>query len=106
MKCAKLDGWDSMEDQFINDSTQQLTDTQRQIAIDWLASKKATFPCSACGQNEWLFSEHLLHGQIFSSGSIRIGGMSYPLAMIICSNCGQVRLHLAVPMNILPPSPK
>ena len=84
------------------DQQEALTQAQRDSIARWLTEKGALGSCSACGKSSWFVAEHLLHGQIFSNGNVILGGTAYPLAMIVCSNCAHSRMHLAVPMGILP----
>lgn len=79
----------------------KLTQDQRNQIANTLTEKGARHACPACGTNQWLVGEHILRGDIFSSGTVLLGGPSYPLVFVVCQNCFFVRPHLAIPMGIV-----
>lgn len=78
--------------------------------IAWLNDKTKLEPsCPVCGTNKWNVGDHLLNAMVFHGGAAMVvGGPTYPLAFVACSNCQYTRTFMAVPIGILdaPEAPK
>ena len=45
--------------------------------------------CPLCGNNKWTIGDHIVAPVILGNkADIRIGGPTYPQAMLICQKCG------------------
>lgn len=98
------------------DSEGKLTPSEKSLLATWLntraAGPGANSACPVCGTNNWVLGDHLLNAMVFHpGGAMVIGGPTYPMAFIACSNCQHVRTFMALPIGIAgsatpPPKPK
>jgi len=84
--------------------SRELTEEQMEQFQSWLAERwTGTKECPICATNNWTLGSHLVSPTIYrSGGGLVIGGLAYPLAMIICSNCGYTNFFNAVLIGLVP----
>lgn len=73
----------------------KLTDEDKKKIESWLNENAETPACPVCGSNLWNMGEYLLRGEAYTTGGFLVGGPSYPMAFIVCDNCGHVRQFMA-----------
>ena len=84
------------------DSTGKLSDDEKAAVVQWLQNKTKFHQCPSCGANNWSIGDHLVNITPYTGGSLIVGGMTYPVALIVCNVCAYVRQYMAVPMGLLP----
>ncbi|MBR6123816.1 hypothetical protein IKQ19_09540 [Candidatus Saccharibacteria bacterium] len=71
--------------------------------IQKLTEKGAVLPCSRCGNQQFSvldgYSKIMLDENI--DGSIRIGGPSVPVSIVVCTKCGAVTMHALGALGLL-----
>lgn len=77
---------------------QPITDDQRQKVQAWFDEKAPLIgACPMCKQRQWVLGDYLVQPMPFTEGgTLVIGGLSMPLLMLICGNCGNVQFQSAV----------
>lgn len=86
----------------MSDSAGLLSKEEKDRAIDWLQEKGAEHQatCSICGNGNWMIGDHVVSAPRFSKG-LFVGGIQYPLIMLICTTCGNTQFLNAVLMKAL-----
>lgn len=79
-----------------------LSQDDKHKAIKWLKTRSANYRCSACGSAKWIMGNHILAIPVFSGGNMVLGGTTYPVLPVACERCGNLRLHSAVVMGLVP----
>lgn len=83
----------------------RLDQAERQRAIDWVQKKAPNLRCPSCGNPDFALSEHLTAASLFQSDAgVMLGGPSYPMFFIVCTNCAHVMHYSAVTSGVLPPA--
>lgn len=52
--------------------------------------------CKECGEKTMTVPDHIVAPPVFVDGGFALGGRSYPLIMLVCTNCGNTRFFNAV----------
>lgn len=78
----------------------KITEDQAKRILDWLNRKWPGHKCDVCGENDWSLAEDLVTPLVISGKDIQAGGVSYPMAMVICSNCAQTKFFNAVRIGL------
>jgi hypothetical protein len=77
------------------DKEGKLTEQEKQLIADWLATRWPTAQqsCPICNDSLWLISDHLVMPVPLGPGNaIRLlGGIGYPQVMLISAKCGYTR---------------
>jgi hypothetical protein len=81
----------------------KLTQEDRDKANKWLTERGALTACEACKKQAWKGSPNLVMAPAYVPGGALVPPIVYPAVMLICTNCGFLRMHSAVVMGILPP---
>ncbi len=83
----------------------KLTKEQFEQFQKWLEKKShGELFCPICGVKKWIVGEHIVAPPVQTpGGGMIIGGASYPLASIICSNCGFTRFFNALIAGVRKP---
>ena len=68
--------------------------SQQKLLFQWLRAKGVCQQCPACGASSWMVGDIVVPPAAPGGGGTTVGGPSYPLAQMICENCGHVR-HFA-----------
>jgi hypothetical protein len=64
-----------------------------------LQEKKASPVCVYCGSNNWA----ILHeAALVTQWSNQLPAPGIPVAVMICNNCGNIRMHALGALNMLP----
>jgi len=71
----------------------------KETALRWIKERCPNLKCEACNHNKWTLADDLVMSMPFTGGGLVIGGPSYPLAMLICNNCGNTKHFNAVMMK-------
>ncbi len=80
-----------------------LSNEEKKKVRDWINEKWGMQKtCPSCGKNEWQLADHLVSPSVHYGGGVRIGGPSYPQAMLICMVCGFTFYFNAVVMGLIP----
>ncbi|WP_269581217.1 hypothetical protein [Roseibium sp. Sym1] len=85
----------------MNGKTKKLSSQDKERVITWLNQKGKNHICPVCGENNWVVGDHLLNGMAFSGGKMILGGPSYPMVFILCSNCAYTRQFMAKPIGLV-----
>jgi len=87
------------------DSSGKLTLEEKQKVTQWIVEhwSVVTTSCPICGSKDWELSEHLVQPLTFSTGSVLVGGASYPQAMLISKKCGYTMYFNVMVMGIVQP---
>lgn len=81
----------------------RIPDTSFEIAVAGVKSKaKRLAPCPACGTNSWLLDQEIYQLPSFSPAS-PANAPVYPVAMLVCSSCGHLRLFSAISLGLVKP---
>lgn len=88
-------------------SDSQLTDAQRQQAMEWLNSKTSLLgKCPLCGDRGWAILADFLKVTSFSASSLTgFGDVAYPCFGVICNNCGNTHFVNAIKAGLLGADP-
>jgi hypothetical protein len=80
-----------------------VTEEQAQKFIKWVESKQdGATVCSVCKKTAWIVGEIILAPPSHHpKGGMNIGGPTYPLIPIFCSNCGHALFFNALSSGIL-----
>jgi hypothetical protein len=88
-----------------NIPSSELTQEQRLTVQKWFDEKMAggvIGKCGMCGSRSWTLVEHLVAPPTWNSGGgMLIGGISFPMVMITCQNCGNTHFHSAVMIGLV-----
>lgn len=80
-----------------------LTEAQKNKVISHLRNRAPSFVCPACRQNNFSVAEHLVAPTVMGpNGEMFLGGASYPMVQVVCTNCYHVLPFMAMPIGILP----
>lgn len=82
-----------------------LTPEQLQKAQDWLAAHWERLACPFHGPTKWILGDSLVGTVGFRAGGIAIGGPTFPLLVVTCSQCGFTAFLNAIVVGIIPPAP-
>ena len=83
-------------------SVEQKKDIQARLEKKWRTPKE----CPICHENQWALGDHIVAPPLYSQGNFVIGGAAYPVAMLICENCGYTYFFNAVVLGMIPASGK
>lgn len=61
--------------------------------------------CAACGKREISASSEVITPMIWTEGVVS-SAFSYPMAMLICGNCGYTTCYNLLSLGIIPPDPQ
>jgi ribosomal protein L37E len=78
----------------------KLTADQQAKAVSWLNTKNSN-RCPSCGQRAFNVAEHFVAPPVFADGGLILGGSSYPVFMLVCTNCGLTQYYNAVLAGLL-----
>lgn len=84
-------------------SPNSLTTEQRALVEAWIRTHWADRPghCPICGTRTWEFSEFVIQPLTHVPlGSVQVGGIGYPMILVICQNCGYTMQFNAVKMGV------
>ena len=85
-------------------SNGELTPAELDKFRRWLADHtgpQANSSCPSCGTNNWTIGSHLINALVYHpGGAMVVGGPTYPMAFIACSNCFHVRTFMAIPIGL------
>ena len=74
-----------------------MTTLTREEILEFFEEKHASGSCQSCGQNTWsvVGFEDKLPSIIMvrSDGAMEIPPQSIPAAVLVCTNCGYMRMH-------------
>lgn len=84
------------------DANGKLTPADKQKVVDWLNKKGKTANCPVCQANSWMVGDDLINAMLFAGNNVIIGGPTYPMAILVCTNCAYTRHFMAVPIGLLP----
>jgi hypothetical protein len=77
---------------------------ERDTVIRLLLERAATRPCHRCGQDKFSvidkYSSLSLQDEI--TGPLRLGGLSVPVVLVACDNCGAITAHAVGALGLLP----
>lgn len=85
-----------------------LTQEERDKAWAWLQAKGLK-PCPMCPNGRWIVAQHLMTMTPYSEtrASLPIsGGVTYPVFLLACLNCGHMSAHSAVLAGLAKPGTK
>lgn len=82
------------------DANGKLTDDEKEKIKQFLTERNALKPCEACGEPRWTLGDHIISANIHTGGGLTVGGPLYPQVQLICENCFNTRLHMAVPIGV------
>lgn len=75
----------------------------------WIADKLGgqARDCSTCGKNDWVLLDHLV-APVHTNGSTTYltGGGTYPMFMLVCTNCGHTQFINAIAAGVVERLPK
>ena len=80
----------------------ELNSAERATAIAWLERKWDNDKrCPVCGSSKWAVGPHMVSMAAVDNGNnISLGGLSYPLVMVVSDQCGYTFLMNAVVMGV------
>lgn len=80
----------------------ELNADERAKAIGWLERKWGNDKkCPVCGSTKWTVGPHMVSmAAVDNSNNITLGGLSYPLVMVVSNECGYTFLMNAVVMGV------
>jgi hypothetical protein len=64
----------------------------REQIVERLTSRGATTPCTMCGHDDWGIGHFVTLVVTDVPGQLSLGGRTYPMVSIICTNCGNTNL--------------
>lgn len=76
-----------------------MTTITKEDVFSRLGKRGARSACEVCGVNEWVVVGDktaqvvTLSLQDQPTGGLMIGGQSIPAFLVVCANCGNVRMH-------------
>lgn len=76
-----------------------LTSEEKDALIAALGQKNALRACEACGNVSFNLAQALGHVPLSTPGYFK-GTAGFPAAAVVCTNCGNVRMHV---LSILDP---
>ncbi len=82
------------------DAAGRLTDDEQQSILNYLNERAPSLRCSACGARSFQLVEHVVEYRPFSGGSLRLGGVVYPIVMLTCTNCGHFLTFSALKVGV------
>lgn len=72
---------------------------ERDTITQKLSERKAQAACPSCGNNNWAFPQEAAQlpqwSNVFPAPGI-------PTVVMICNNCGYIRLHALAPLGLIP----
>ena len=73
------------------DEKGRLSEEEKKKVEKWLSAKWRGHPakCQLCGNQSWRLGEMVIAGIAYTPGRFVMGGPTYPLLPLICSNCSQ-----------------
>ena len=82
----------------------ELSEADKQNIIDTIMAKwVGPRTCPICTTDNWIIGSHLTTPvRLAAGGGMQIGGIVYPTAMIVCTNCGFVHHFNTVALKIPP----
>jgi|SRR5215831_6240134 len=86
----------------------KLTQEDKNKVIEYLKTRwKAPQACPICGESQWFVADHLVTPTIMGPGaSFLLGGVAYPLVMLVSTPCGYTRFLNAMQIpGLVPPTP-
>jgi hypothetical protein len=84
-----------------------LSQEEKQKIVEWLKAKagEKARPCPICGHTEWAIADEAVIPVRLEKKKIMLGGGPiYPLAMLVCMNCGNTQFLNLVLAGLFPPS--
>lgn len=85
----------------------ELSPEQVKKLISFLNEKNKGGKCPVCGSAHLRTAPHLVSPIVVApvvGGGVHLGGINYPMAMVVCDDCLHVMFHAAVPMDLLEPA--
>lgn len=87
------------------DKDGKLTDEDRQKVIAWVTKypQAEHSVCPICGTGNWMIAEYMVQPlTIGAQLGLQLGGIGYPLIMLISNPCGYTRFLNAVMIGLVP----
>lgn len=81
----------------------KLTPEETKKAIAWINNKAPKLACPSCGAKNFTIAEHYLAPPLWYGGSMMVGGTSYPMFILTCTNCFYVMPYSAIASGVLVP---
>jgi len=79
-----------------------LTDAQKAAIEDWMNSHAVKMVCPCCGGKRWSIQDDLAFPLMIDADTTRINRESgFPLAVVVCNNCGYASFFSAVQIGII-----
>jgi len=72
-----------------------------QQKINRLAKKYKPYICPLCHKGEWVIGDRVFYLGEFNENAIVIGGQSFPVLPIVCSECGNTLFINAIVAGIV-----
>lgn len=69
--------------------------------VDNLIKKLQPHICPLCHKGQWIVSDTIFYLNEFNKGGVVIGGPSYPVLPLVCSECGNTIFINAIISDIL-----
>lgn len=79
-----------------------LTDQQRAKAQEWLETR--TLSCPSCGFRSFSLADIVIEVP-FEPGRIVLGGPTYPMLLVVCTECAHALHFAAVPLGLVASEP-
>lgn len=80
----------------------KLTDELSRKAIAWLnANWQGDRACPVCHHNNWTVNPHVFEFRPYEKGALVVGGLVYPVVLVICNHCGSTLMFSAMRMGLL-----
>ena len=80
----------------------KLTDDQSKKLIAWLDEKwQGEKQCPVCQHTTWIVASQIFELRPFGQGKFFAGGPVYPVAPVICDNCGNVMFFNALKTGLI-----
>lgn len=84
------------------DKPNKLTQAQKDAAVAFINERWAgDKACPVCLTAKWSLSDHTVTPLNVTGNVIHGSGVTYPMVMAVCTNCGNTRFFNAVLMGIL-----
>ena len=83
-----------------------LTDDEKKLFEKWVLERSPKLKCPCCGKSNFTVGEHLVSPPTVGRDGVQLGGVAYPNAMLICTNCAHTLFFNAVVIGLDATRPK
>jgi len=78
-----------------------MTNEQATKLRQWISQKTLLLQCEVCRSSNWVPGDVIMAPSHSGSGNAFDFGNGIPMAQVICSNCGNIKLFAAAMMDLV-----